>query len=57
MDQETKESVDRIVGALAEIREQLNPFVTATFADLIVTKLNAIEKRLEVIEEASIKSN
>jgi hypothetical protein len=50
MDRETKESVDRIVAALAGIREQLNPFITATFASGLVTKLNAIEEQLEAFE-------
>lgn len=57
MDQETKESLDRVANVLVQIREQLNAFVAGTFASLIVSRLDAIEKQLEKLEETIKKSN
>jgi len=57
MDKETKESLDRIVNILAEIREQINPYLAGTFVSMIVSRLNAIEKRLEKIETARQNSH
>jgi hypothetical protein len=57
MDKETKESLDRVANVLVQIREQLNSFVAGTFANLIVSRLNAIEKQLEKLEETIKKSN
>ena len=51
MDQDTKDAFDRIIRALADIRERLNYSVVGTTASIMKTNIDDLKKRFDDIEE------